>query len=102
SEFLLQGSVGRLGVGKIAGLQSLADLGEKLFERILRAGGSVRAGGGMMVVVMRVARGGGRLEILLDSGVVLLGSGEVAGFEVGSQLAEGRSEAVRERGRRKG
>ena len=54
-----------------------------------------------MVVVMRVARSGGRLEIPLDRGVVLLGSGEVAGFEVRGRLAEGSSEAVRGKGRRR-
>jgi hypothetical protein len=51
--------------------------------------------------MMMVARCGGRLlEVLLNGGVVLLCSREVAGFEVGGQLIEGRDEAVG--GRRRG
>ena len=44
-----------MGFGEIAGLQILAELGEKLFEGILRAGGSVRAGGMMMMMMVLVA-----------------------------------------------
>jgi hypothetical protein len=84
-EFLLKGGVGGLGVGKIAGLQILAELGEKLFEGILRAGGSVQAGGMMMMAM--VAGNSGRFEILEDGG------GEIARFEIGGQLIEGGSEA---------
>jgi hypothetical protein len=65
-------------------------MGEKLLERILGIGGSVRADGMMMVMVA----GGGRLEILLDGGVVLLGSGEITGLEIRCQLIEGGGEAV--------
>ncbi len=92
-----------MGGGEIAGLQSLAELREKLFEGILRSGGSVRAGG--MVMAMMVTTGnGGRLQILLDGCVVLLGSGEIAGFEVGGQLIEGGGKSARGRrgGRRDG
>jgi hypothetical protein len=50
--------------------------------------------------MIMVARCGGRLlEVLLNGGVVLLCSREVAGFEVGGQSIEGRGEAVGE-GRR--
>jgi hypothetical protein len=90
SKFLLKRCVGRLCFGKIFRLQILAKSGKKLFEGILRDGGSGRASGMMMV-----ARCGGRLlEVLLNGGVVLLCSREVAGFEVGGQLIEGRDEAV--------
>jgi hypothetical protein len=72
-----------LGLGEIAGLQILAELGERLFKRILRSGRTSRAAGMMMEV--RVARNSGGLQILLDGGVVLLSSGEIAGFEIGGQ-----------------
>jgi hypothetical protein len=72
-------------------------LGERLFKRILRSGRTSQAAGMMMEV--RVARNSGGLQILLDGGVVLLSSGELAGFEIGGQLIEGGSEVVR-RGRR--
>jgi len=45
--------------------------------------------------MIMVARCGGRLlEALLNGGVVLLRSREVAGFEIGGQLIDGRGEAV--------
>jgi hypothetical protein len=84
-----------LGLGKITGLQILAELGEKLSKRIRR---SAQASGMMMVAV----RGrSGRLQILLNGGVVLLAGREIARFEIGRQLIEGRGEAVGGEGRRK-
>lgn len=82
-----------MGGGEIAGLQSLAELREESFEGILRAGGSIGVGG-MMMVMMVASGNGGRLEILLDGGVVLLSSSEIAGFEIGGQLVEGGREAA--------
>lgn len=79
-EFLLEGGIGGLSGGEIAGLQGLAKLRKELVEGILRVGGILRCGG---VSVMKVMRRGVCVLLvctLLDVGVVLLGGGEVAGF----------------------
>ncbi|HEY1468441.1 MAG TPA: hypothetical protein VGF61_05315 [Candidatus Acidoferrum sp.] len=89
--------VGGLRLGEIAGLQVLAELGKELLEGILGVG--VRTGGTMVVMVVRGH--GGRLEILLDGGVVLLGGKEIAGFEIRGELIE-RGDESAGRGRRKG
>jgi hypothetical protein len=53
----------------------------------------------MMMMAMRGRSE--RLQIRLNGGVSLLGSGEIVGFEIGGQLVERRSKAVGGGGRRK-
>jgi hypothetical protein len=47
-----------------------------------------------MMMEVRVAKNSGGLQILLDGGVVLLSSGDIAGFEISGQLIEGGGEVV--------
>ena len=87
----MQRGVGRLGGGKIAGLEGLAELREEAAEGILRVGGL----GGlsvMMVVVMMLDGGGLLLKVLLNGGVIRLGGGEIAGLKISGQLLKRRAE----------
>lgn len=74
--------------GKIAGLESLSELGEERVERSL--GRILRRLRVMMMVVMGSRdRGGLLLQVGPDVGVVLLRGGEIAGLKIGRELLEG-------------
>jgi hypothetical protein len=87
-QFLLQGSVGLLSAGKVAGGEALADLAEVLEQGIL--GVRISTSAADMAVMVVVGRGTAlALEILLDGGEILLSGGKVARPEIGGELVEG-------------
>ena len=95
-QLLLQGSVGLLGAGNVAGREALADLVEVLEQGILAGWIFACASGADTMVMTGVA---GRwtalaLEILLDGREILLRGGKVTGLEIGSELVEGLGDGV--------
>ena len=93
-QLLLQGRVGLLRGGKVAGRKTLADLVEILEQGILAAG--IPACAAVMTVMVEV---GVRdiallLDILLDTGKVLLRGGKVAGLEIGGELVHGLGDGI--------
>lgn len=88
-QLLLQGSVGLLSAGKVAGGEALADLVEILEQGILAARVSASASAAEMVVLVEVVAGEIVLEILLGGREILLRGGNIVGLEVGAELVEG-------------